>query len=57
MTRTARKHWKIKQAKHSEKKLEDEASKEQKVLAQVKRVHPSHTARECVFFSTKTSFV
>jgi hypothetical protein len=38
MTRKARKNWKMKQAKNK------------KVLAQVKRVDPGLTARDCVFF-------
>jgi hypothetical protein len=41
MTRTARKHWKIKRAKHT------------KVLSQLKRVTPGLTARDCSFFSSK----
>jgi hypothetical protein len=38
-------------------KMEDEASKAQKVLAQVKHVHPGLTARDCAFFSTQTLLV
>jgi hypothetical protein len=41
----------------SEKKLEDTASKKQKVLAQVKFVDPGLMARDCGFFSTQTSLV
>jgi hypothetical protein len=42
----------------SEKKiLEDKARKKQKVLAQVKRVHPGLMARNYGFFSTQTSLV
>jgi hypothetical protein len=35
----------------SEKTLEDQASKAQKVLAQLKRATPGITARDCAFFS------
>jgi hypothetical protein len=41
----------------SEKTLEDQTSKAQKVLAKVKRVTPGLTARDCAFFSTQTSLV
>jgi hypothetical protein len=40
-----------------EKHEDNEASKAQKVLAQVKRVHPGLAARDCAFFSTQTSLV
>jgi hypothetical protein len=39
------------------KKLKDKARKKQKVLAQVKRVHPGLMARDYGFFSTQTSLV
>jgi hypothetical protein len=41
----------------SEKTLEDQTSKAQTNLAQVKRVTPGHTARDCAFFFTQTSLV
>jgi hypothetical protein len=39
------------------KKLEDEASKTQKVLAKVEHVTPGLMARDGAFFSTQTSLV
>jgi hypothetical protein len=37
--------------------MEDQTSKTQKVLAQVKRVTPGLKARDYAFFSTQTSLV